>query len=203
MRCGHGSEASPASARQPRRGLSADQRQIQIRRDARLGGAHGLNRVHAVGRGRDDAGVALEPELPRRDLPDWIPTSLPFSASECTQQPANSSSGYSSKPLIAAIPTRQLPTARPSGHQIRIWPRRSSRCNRRCSRRCTRPLPRQFPSAARSQEFRDFLNIAMGALRGILISGFIDQDQQRNQLRWQRACANLTSIAPDLRVSRV
>src|ERR1700735_1474309 len=33
------------------------------------------------------------------------PTSLPFLASECTQQPASSSSGCSSTPLIAATPT--------------------------------------------------------------------------------------------------
>src|SRR5271168_716349 len=42
---------------------------------------------------------------PRGDVPMISPTSLPFLASECTQQPTSSSSGCSSTPLIAATPT--------------------------------------------------------------------------------------------------
>src|ERR1700756_2747445 len=42
---------------------------------------------------------------PSGDVPMISPTSLPPLASECTQQPTSSSSGWSSTPLIAAVPT--------------------------------------------------------------------------------------------------
>src|ERR1700739_1639321 len=42
---------------------------------------------------------------PSGDVPTISPTSLPPLASECTQQPTSSSSGWSSTPLIAAVPT--------------------------------------------------------------------------------------------------
>src|SRR6478609_5117303 len=45
---------------------------------------------------------------PSGSLPMISPTSLPALSLECTQQPASSSSGCSSTPLIAATPTEPV-----------------------------------------------------------------------------------------------
>jgi AcrR family transcriptional regulator len=56
----------------------------------------------------------------------------------------------------------------------------------------TVPEPLQRP-------MRDFLYTAMDALRGILISSFVDQDAARARRRWDRAAANLLRVAgPEL-----
>lgn len=44
----------------------------------------------------------------------------------------------------------------------------------------------------------DFLYIAMDALRGILIASFVDSDPSRARRRWNRATANLRSLAEPL-----
>lgn len=57
------------------------------------------------------------------------------------------------------------------------------------------------PEAQRSMI--DFLYTAMDALRGILISSFIDADHERARRRWDRAVANLRRVADvDLRADR-
>jgi AcrR family transcriptional regulator len=48
------------------------------------------------------------------------------------------------------------------------------------------------------REIRDFVYVAMDVLHGILISGFVDRDDDRALRRWRRACISLRAIAPDL-----
>jgi AcrR family transcriptional regulator len=53
------------------------------------------------------------------------------------------------------------------------------------------------PDESAQREIRDFVYTAMDALHGILISSFVDRDEERTQRRWRRACANLREIGPD------
>ncbi|MCW2687911.1 MAG: putative transcriptional regulator [Mycobacterium sp.] len=55
------------------------------------------------------------------------------------------------------------------------------------------------PDESAQREIRDFVYTAMDALHGILISSFVDRDEERTQRRWRRACANLREIGPDLK----
>lgn len=56
-------------------------------------------------------------------------------------------------------------------------------------------VARLVPDEMRRKEARDFIYTAMDALRGILVSNFIDPDTQRAHRRWLRACAHLRDIA--------
>jgi hypothetical protein len=48
------------------------------------------------------------------------------------------------------------------------------------------------------REMRDFVYVTMDVLPGILISGFVDRDDDRALRRWHRACISPRAIAPDL-----
>lgn len=52
--------------------------------------------------------------------------------------------------------------------------------------------------ASVQREIRDFVRIALDVLHGILISGFVDRDDDRTMRRWRRAGVSLRAIAPDL-----
>ncbi|MBF6125300.1 TetR/AcrR family transcriptional regulator [Nocardia brasiliensis] len=56
-------------------------------------------------------------------------------------------------------------------------------------------VARFVPDEIRRKEARDFIYTAMDALRGILVSNFIDPDNERAQRRWRRATAHLREIA--------
>ncbi|MFI6171804.1 TetR/AcrR family transcriptional regulator [Nocardia sp. NPDC051052] len=56
-------------------------------------------------------------------------------------------------------------------------------------------VARFVPDEIRRKEARDFVYTAMDALRGILISNFVDPDNERAQRRWRRATAHLRNIA--------
>lgn len=56
-------------------------------------------------------------------------------------------------------------------------------------------VARFVPDEVRRKDARDFVYTAMDALRGILISNFIDPDPERARRRWGRACAHLRTIA--------
>lgn len=56
-------------------------------------------------------------------------------------------------------------------------------------------VARFVPDEIRRKEARDFIYTAMDALRGILISNFVDPDNERAQRRWRRATAHLRNIA--------
>ncbi|MFD0365806.1 TetR/AcrR family transcriptional regulator [Nocardia sp. GCM10030253] len=56
-------------------------------------------------------------------------------------------------------------------------------------------VARFVPDEMRRKETRDFIYTAMDALRGILVSDFIDQDRERAHRRWQRASVHLRQIA--------
>ncbi|WP_378737405.1 TetR/AcrR family transcriptional regulator [Nocardia brasiliensis] len=56
-------------------------------------------------------------------------------------------------------------------------------------------VARFVPDEIRRKEARDFIYTAMDALRGILVSNFIDPDNERAQRRWRRATAHLRNIA--------
>lgn len=56
-------------------------------------------------------------------------------------------------------------------------------------------VARFVPDEVRRKDARDFVYTAMDALRGILISNFIDPDPDRARRRWGRACAHLRTIA--------
>ncbi|WP_069163645.1 TetR/AcrR family transcriptional regulator [Nocardia altamirensis] len=56
-------------------------------------------------------------------------------------------------------------------------------------------VARFVPDEIRRKEARDFIYTAMDALRGILISNFVDPDNERAQRRWRRATAHLHDIA--------
>src|ERR1700676_3701216 len=54
------------------------------------------------------------------------------------------------------------------------------------------------PNESMQREIRDFVYTAMDAMHGILISSFVDRDEERPRRRWRRACANLRETAPEL-----
>ncbi|MEU1993339.1 TetR/AcrR family transcriptional regulator [Nocardia gamkensis] len=56
-------------------------------------------------------------------------------------------------------------------------------------------VARFVPDDVRRKEARDFIYTAMDALRGILISNFVDPDDERARRRWRRASAHLREIA--------
>ncbi|WP_067849022.1 TetR/AcrR family transcriptional regulator [Nocardia lijiangensis] len=56
-------------------------------------------------------------------------------------------------------------------------------------------VARFVPDEMRRKDARDFVYTAMDALRGILISNFIDPDTGRARRRWARASANLRAAA--------
>lgn len=56
-------------------------------------------------------------------------------------------------------------------------------------------VARFVPDEIRRKEARDFIYTAMDALRGILVSNFVDPDNERAQRRWRRAAAHLRNIA--------
>ncbi|KAA8886503.1 TetR/AcrR family transcriptional regulator [Nocardia colli] len=56
-------------------------------------------------------------------------------------------------------------------------------------------VARFVPDEIRRKEARDFIYTAMDALRGILVSNFVDPDNERAQRRWRRATAHLRNIA--------
>ncbi|MFE3446343.1 TetR/AcrR family transcriptional regulator [Nocardia sp. NPDC059180] len=56
-------------------------------------------------------------------------------------------------------------------------------------------VARFVPDEVRRKDARDFVYTAMDALRGILISNFIDPDPDRARRRWTRASAHLRTIA--------
>ncbi|MEU0505842.1 helix-turn-helix domain-containing protein [Nocardia sp. NPDC005998] len=56
-------------------------------------------------------------------------------------------------------------------------------------------VARFVPDEMRRKETRDFIYTAMDALRGILISNFIDPDTARAHRRWRRASAHLRQVA--------
>lgn len=51
-----------------------------------------------------------------------------------------------------------------------------------------------LPEHPAQKELRNVVYTAMDALRGILISSFVDQDRERARRRWNRACAHLREI---------
>jgi hypothetical protein len=56
-------------------------------------------------------------------------------------------------------------------------------------------VARFVPDEMRRKETRDFIYTAMDALRGILVSNFIDSDNERAHRRWWRASVHLREIA--------
>ncbi len=56
-------------------------------------------------------------------------------------------------------------------------------------------LARFVPDEVHRKDARDFLYTAMDALRGILVSNFIDPDKDRAHRRWQRASVHLRRAA--------
>ncbi|MEV0293372.1 helix-turn-helix domain-containing protein [Nocardia sp. NPDC050710] len=56
-------------------------------------------------------------------------------------------------------------------------------------------VARFVPDEMRRKEARDFIYTAMDALRGILVSNFIDTDTERAHRRWRRACVHLREMA--------
>ncbi len=57
-----------------------------------------------------------------------------------------------------------------------------------------------FPSFAEHTSFRHWVYTAMDTIRGLLVAEFIDADEQRLQLRWQRAKGHLRLAAEALAV---
>jgi AcrR family transcriptional regulator len=55
-------------------------------------------------------------------------------------------------------------------------------------------LAQVIPSRAAQKDVRDLLFTAMDALRGILLSSFVDRDQERAKKRWDRVCGQLRSM---------
>jgi hypothetical protein len=52
-----------------------------------------------------------------------------------------------------------------------------------------------MPGHPAQKEIRNVVYTAMDALRGILVSSFIDDDPQRARRRWERACVHLRQVA--------
>lgn len=54
------------------------------------------------------------------------------------------------------------------------------------------------PDPAAQKDIRNIIYTAMDALRGILVSSFVDPDPERAHRRWDRACVHLREIAADV-----
>ncbi|OBH18718.1 TetR/AcrR family transcriptional regulator [Mycolicibacter terrae] len=52
-----------------------------------------------------------------------------------------------------------------------------------------------MPGHPAQKEIRNVVYTAMDALRGILVSNFVDDDPQRARRRWDRACVHLRQVA--------
>lgn len=52
-----------------------------------------------------------------------------------------------------------------------------------------------MPGHPAQKEIRNVVYTAMDALRGILVSNFVDDDAQRARRRWDRACVHLRQVA--------
>lgn len=52
-----------------------------------------------------------------------------------------------------------------------------------------------MPGHPAQKEIRNIVYTAMDALRGILVSNFVDDDPQRARRRWDRACVHLRQVA--------
>lgn len=52
-----------------------------------------------------------------------------------------------------------------------------------------------LPGHPAQKEIRNVIYTAMDALRGILVTNFVDDDPQRARRRWDRACVHLRQIA--------
>ncbi len=55
-------------------------------------------------------------------------------------------------------------------------------------------LAQLIPSRAAQKDLRDLAFTAMDALRGILLSSFVDQDRERARKRWNRVCGQLRGM---------
>nr|WP_082762162.1 TetR/AcrR family transcriptional regulator [Mycolicibacterium mucogenicum] len=58
-------------------------------------------------------------------------------------------------------------------------------------------LAQLVPSRAAQKELRDLAFTAMDALRGILLSSFVDRDNERARKRWNRVCDQLHGMFVD------
>ena len=58
-------------------------------------------------------------------------------------------------------------------------------------------LAQLVPNRAAQKELRDLAFTAMDALRGILLSSFVDRDSERAQKRWKRVCGQLRGMFVD------
>ncbi|MFL0181242.1 TetR/AcrR family transcriptional regulator [Mycobacterium sp. SMC-15] len=56
-------------------------------------------------------------------------------------------------------------------------------------------IARLMPGHPAQKEIRNVVYTAMDALRGILVSNFVDDDAQRARRRWDRACVHLRQVA--------
>ncbi len=62
-------------------------------------------------------------------------------------------------------------------------------------------LAQLVPDRAAQKELRDLSFTAMDALRGILLSSFVDRDMKRAKKRWDRVCAQLRGLLDDALVA--
>ncbi|MGX9672011.1 TetR/AcrR family transcriptional regulator [Mycobacterium sp. HM-7] len=58
-------------------------------------------------------------------------------------------------------------------------------------------LAQLIPNRAAQKELRDLAFTAMDALRGILLSSFVDRDTERAKKRWNRVCGQLHGMFVD------
>ena len=58
-------------------------------------------------------------------------------------------------------------------------------------------LAEVMPHHPAPKELRDLAYTAMDALRGILVSSFVDPDPTRTRKRWDRVCDHLRTLLPD------
>jgi len=62
-------------------------------------------------------------------------------------------------------------------------------------------LAQLVPDRAAQKELRDLSLTAMDALRGILLSSFVDRDMKRAKKRWDRVCAQLRGLLDEALVA--
>ncbi len=62
-------------------------------------------------------------------------------------------------------------------------------------------LAQLVPDRGAQKELRDLSFTAMDALRGILLSSFVDRDMKRAKKRWDRVCAQLRGMLEDALVA--
>lgn len=61
-------------------------------------------------------------------------------------------------------------------------------------------LAQVAPAASIGKPTRDFVYLAMDAIRGILVADFVDQDPDRLDRRWRRAKRNLLDTAASIQI---